>query len=210
VSFDHAMRGWYRPVGRFYSVRMTDVETLRFDGYAPFREWLSQNQETSTGVWLLLAKKGSGQTTVTYAEALDAALEFGWIDGQAKRIDDATYMQRFTPRRPQSPWSSRNREAAEAMIAEGRMAPRGLAEVERARNDGRWDRAYDGPAKAEPHPEFVAALDANPAAAAFYATLNSQNRYAIYYRVQSAKRDETRARRIADFVATLERGEKLY
>ena len=183
---------------------------LRFDDYGSFREWLRENQDSSTGIWLLLAKKGSGQKTVTYAEALDAALEFGWIDGQAKGIDDATYMQRFTPRRPQSPWSSRNRVFAETMIAEGRMAPRGLAEVERARNDGRWDRAYDGPATAQPHPDFLAALEANPAAAAFYATLNSQNRFAIYYRVQQAKRDETRARRIADFVAKLERGEKFY
>jgi len=187
-----------------------DAAPLRFDGYAPFRDWLRENQDASTGVWIVLAKKGSDQTTVTYAEALDAALEFGWIDGQAKRIDDATYMQRFTPRRPQSPWSSRNVEAAETMIAEGRMAPRGLAEVERARADGRWDRAYDGPAKARPHPDFVAALAANPEAAAFYATLNSQNRFAIYYRVQSAKRDETRAKRIADFVAKLERNEKFY
>ena len=183
---------------------------LRFDGYASFREWLVEHQDTSTGIWLLLAKKGSGLTTVTYAEALDAALEFGWIDGQAKGIDDATYMQRFTPRRPQSPWSSRNRVFAETMIVEGRMSPRGLAEVERARNDGRWDRAYDGPATAQPHPDFLAALEANPEAAAFYATLNSQNRFAIYYRVQQAKRDETRARRIADFVAKLARGEKFY
>ena len=183
---------------------------LRFDGYKSFREWLVEHQDTSTGIWLLLAKKGSGLTTVTYAEALDAALEFGWIDGQAKGIDDATYMQRFTPRRPQSPWSSRNRVFAETMIAEGRMAPRGLAEVERARNDGRWDRAYDEPATAQPHPDFLSALEANPEAAAFYATLNSQNRFAIYYRVQQAKRDETRARRIADFVAKLARGEKFY
>ena len=183
---------------------------VRFDGYGQFRDWLLENQEKSKGIWVLLAKKGSGRTTVTYAEALDAALEFGWIDGQAKSIDDATYMQRFTPRRPQSPWSSRNRAFAETMIAEGRMAPRGLAEVERARTDGRWDRAYDGPATAQPHPDFVAALEANPAAAAFYATLNSQNRFAIYYRVHNAKRDETRARRIAEFVAKLEKGEKFY
>ena len=162
---------------------MTDPDHLRFDGYDDFRDWLIDNQDSTAGVWLLLAKKGSGQTTVTYAEALDAALEFGWIDGQARRLDEATYMQRFTPRRAQSPWSTRNTLAAEAMIAEGRMAPRGLAEVERARNDGRWDRAYDGPAKAEPHPDFIAALDANPQAAAFYSTLNSQNRFAIYYRV---------------------------
>jgi uncharacterized protein YdeI (YjbR/CyaY-like superfamily) len=183
---------------------------LWFDGYTSFRDWLRENQHAPIGAWIVLAKKGSGVTTVTYAEALEAALEFGWIDGQARRIDDATYMQRFTPRRPQSPWSSRNVEAAETMIAEGRMALRGLAEVERARADGRGDRAYDGPAKAQPHPDLVAALGASPTAAAFYATLNSQNRYAIYYRVHSAKRDETRARRIVDIVAMLERGEKMY
>jgi len=183
---------------------------MRFDGYAAFRHWLLRNHEVSKGIWLLLAKKGSGQTTVTYAEALDGALEFGWIDGQAKGIDDSFYMQRFTPRRPQSPWSSRNRDFAEAMIAEGRMAPRGLAEVERARKDGRWDRAYDGPATAQPHPEFLEALEANPAAAACYATLTSQNRFAIYLRVHTAKRDETRARRIANFVAKLERGETTF
>ena len=183
---------------------------LRFDGYAAFRGWLLENQESSTGIWVLLAKKGSGQTTVSYAEALDAALEFGWIDGQAKGIDDSVYMQRFTPRRPQSPWSSRNRVFAETMIAEGRMAPRGLAEVERARADGRWDRAYDGPATAQPHPRFLEALEANPAAAACYATLTSQSRFAIYLRVHNAKRDDTRERRIADFVARLERGERNY
>lgn len=182
----------------------------RFSGYADFRTWLAENCDSSTGVWLVIAKKGSGLTSVTYAEALDAALEHGWIDGQAKRIDDDTYTQRFTPRRPQSPWSSRNRVAVETMIAEGRMAPRGLVEIERARNDGRWERAYEGPAKAEPHPDFLEALAKNTAATEFYATLNSQNRYAIYYRVQSAKRPETRAKRIADFVAKLERHEKFH
>ena len=187
----------------------SEPEGVHFDGYDAFREWMELNQD-SAGVWLVIAKKGSGLTSVTREEALDVALEFGWIDGQARRIDDDSYLQRFTPRRPQSTWSTRNVRAVEAMIAEGRMAPRGLAEVERARADGRWDRAYDGPAKARPHPDFVAALAANPEAAAFYATLNSQNRFAIYYRVQSAKRDETLAKRIADFVAKLERNEKFY
>ena len=194
-----------------YRGTMIDGEGFgRFGGYADFREWLVENCETSDGLWLVLAKKGSGITTVTYAEALDAALEHGWIDGQAKRIDDATYRQRFTPRRPQSPWSQRNCAAAEAMIAAGRMAPRGLAEVERAKGDGRWDRAYAGPASAEPHPDFLVALALNPAAAEFYATLDSRNRYAIYYRLQSAKRPETRARRIADFVDGLEERRYFY
>lgn len=187
----------------------SDPEGQHFDGYDAFREWMRENQESS-GVWLVIAKKGAPTTSVTREEALDVALEFGWIDGQARRLDDSTYLQRFTPRRPQSTWSMRNVRAVEAMIAEGRMAPRGLAEVERARNDGRWERAYEGPATAQPHPEFVAALAKNPAAAAFYATLNSQNRFAIYLRLQNAKRDETRARRIESFVQMLERGEKFH
>jgi uncharacterized protein YdeI (YjbR/CyaY-like superfamily) len=190
---------------------MTDEpEPLMFDSGDAFRTWLVDHQDSSPGVWLTFAKKGSGTTTVTYAEALDAALEHGWIDGQTRRIDDQTYVQRFTPRRPQSPWSLRNRTAAEAMIAEGRMAPRGLAEVERARADGRWKKAYEGPKNAEPHPDFLAALEQSPAAAEFYATLNSQNRYAIYFRVQDAKRADTRARRIEKFVGMLARGEKFH
>jgi uncharacterized protein YdeI (YjbR/CyaY-like superfamily) len=116
-------------------------EAQRFESRDAFRAWLKQHQDSSAGVWLTLAKKSSPTKTLTYAEALDAALEHGWIDGQARRLDDNAYLQRFTPRRPRSPWSLRNRQAAEAMIEAGRMAPRGLAEVERARADGRWERA---------------------------------------------------------------------
>jgi uncharacterized protein YdeI (YjbR/CyaY-like superfamily) len=187
-----------------------EQETIRFEGPDAFRGWIEQHQDSSPGVWLVIAKKGSGQTTVTYAEALDVALAYGWIDGQTRSVDEATYVQRFTPRRPRSPWSVRNVGIAEAMIADGRMRPRGLAEVERARADGRWDRAYHGPKNAEPHPDFLAALENNPEAAAFFSSLNSQNRYAIYYRVQDAKRPETRARRIEDFIERLARGEKTY
>lgn len=187
-----------------------EQETLRFDGPVEFRSWIEENQDSSPGIWLVMAKKGSGQTTVTYAEALDVALAYGWIDGQARRVDDATYVQKFTPRRSRSPWSLRNVRTAEAMIADGRMKPRGLAEVERARADGRWERAYEGPKTAEPHPDFIAALEKNPEAAAFFETLNSQNRFAVYYRIQDAKRPETRARRIEQFVERLARGEKFY
>ena len=187
-----------------------EQETLRFDGPDDFRGWIEDHQDSSPGIWLVMAKKGSGQTTVTYAEALDVALTYGWIDGQAKRVDDATYVQKFTPRRPRSPWSLRNVRTAEAMIADGRMKPRGLAEVERAQADGRWERAYEGPKTAEPHPEFLAALEKNPEAAAFFETLNSQNRFAVYYRIQDAKRPETRARRIEQFVEKLARREKFY
>ncbi|PWC04609.1 YdeI/OmpD-associated family protein [Mycetocola zhujimingii] len=186
-----------------------EQETRRFDSPDEFRVWIEAEQDTSPGVWLVMAKKGSGQTTITYAEALDIALAYGWIDGQARRVDDETYVQRFTPRRSRSPWSMRNVRFAEAMIAEGRMTPRGIAEVERARADGRWDRAYEGPKTAEPHSDFLAALDKNPAAAESFAGLNSQNRFMVYYRIQEAKRPETRARRIDAFVEKLARGEKI-
>lgn len=186
------------------------LETLRFETPDAFRDWLRDNQDATPGLWVTIAKKGSAQLNLTYAEALDVALEYGWIDGQNRRLDDDAYLQRFTPRRAQSPWSLRNCRAAEAMISAGRMKPRGLAEVERAKADGRWDRAYEGSSKAEPHPDFLAALEKNPAASEFYQTLNSQNRFAIYYRLQAVKREETRARKIETFVEKLARGEKFY
>ena len=189
---------------------MAELDEMRFASRAALREWLIENQDSSPGIWLVIAKKSSPTPGVSYAEAVDVGLEFGWIDGQARSRDEECYLQRFTPRRPQSVWSVRNRASVEAMITEGRMSPRGLAEIERAKADGRWDRAYDGPRDAQPHPEFVEALALNPAAAAFYETLSSQNRYAIYFRIHQAKRAETRARRIATFVEMLERGETLH
>jgi uncharacterized protein YdeI (YjbR/CyaY-like superfamily) len=187
-----------------------ELETLTFASPDALREWLRDNQHDSPGIWLVIAKKGAGITTISYAEAVEVGLEHGWIDGQAKSIDAETYCQRFTPRRKQSMWSLRNRIAAEAMIAEGRMGARGLAEVERARADGRWERAYEGSKKAEPHPDFVLALQRNPEAAAFFATLNSQNRYAVYFRLQNAKLEATRLRLVEQFVEKLARGEKFY
>lgn len=187
-----------------------DDGRARFDGPRELEAWLEEHQDDSDGVWLLLSKKGAGFTTVTYAEAVELGLRYGWIDGQAKRVDDESYVQRFTPRRSQSVWSARNVRAAEQLITDGRMTRRGLAEVERARADGRWQRAYDGPRDAEQHPEFLAALEARPKAAAVFATLSSRNRYAIYFSIQSAKRDQTRARRIAAFVERLERGERVF
>jgi uncharacterized protein YdeI (YjbR/CyaY-like superfamily) len=166
------------------------------------------NQDLEAGIWLIVAKKGSPVATVTYAEALDVALEFGWIDGQSRSRDEHTSLRGFTPRRSASPWSMRNRLAAEAMIAQGRMSPRGLAEIERARWDGRWDRAYAASRDAQPHPDFLHALDDNPAAKEFYATLNAQNRFAVYYRIQALKTEEGRARAIARLVDRLARGEK--
>jgi uncharacterized protein YdeI (YjbR/CyaY-like superfamily) len=189
---------------------MVELEEMRFASREALREWLTENQDSSPGIWLVIAKKGSPTPGVSYAEAVDAGLEFGWIDGQARSRDEECYLQRFTPRRAQSAWSTKNCRAVEAMIAEGRISPRGLAEVERAKADGRWDRAYDGPRDAQPHPDFLAALAANAAAAEVYSALSSQNRFAIYYRIQQAKRPETRDRRIAAFVEMLERGEKLY
>ncbi|MGH3425038.1 MAG: YdeI/OmpD-associated family protein [Nocardioidaceae bacterium] len=174
------------------------------------RAWLRENQDAGPGVWLRFARKGSRVSTLTYDEALGVALAFGWIDSQVRRFDDDTYLQRFTPRRARSPWSMRNRRKAEQMIEAGEMEPSGLAEVERARADGRWDKAYEGQRSAEMPRDFLAALEQNPAAEEFYATLNSQNRYAIYYRVQEAKRPETRARRIERFVGMLARGETFH
>jgi len=148
--------------------------------------------------------------SITYAEALEAALCFGWIDGQSERVDDTWFVQKFTPRGPRSLWSKINCEKATALIAAGKMKPAGRAEVERARNDGRWARAYDSPSRATVPDDLAAALGKNARAAAFFATLDSRNRYAILHRVQTAKKPETRARRIADFVTMMARREKLY
>jgi uncharacterized protein YdeI (YjbR/CyaY-like superfamily) len=189
---------------------VSDRDRQRFSSADEWRAWLDAHHAASDGVWLEFAKKGSGETTVGYDEALDAALAYGWIDSQVRRLDERFYLQRFTPRRARSPWSKRNRELAEAMIAAGRMHPAGLAEVERAKADGRWERAYDSPANASVPDDLQAALDASPKAAAFFATLSAQNRYAITYRLQDARKPETRARRLATFVEMLERGETLH
>lgn len=184
--------------------------TEQFAGPEEFRAWLREHHDASPGIWLKLAKKGSGLTSITYDEAVEVALTFGWIDGQARPGDETYYLQGFTRRRPQSPWSRRNRDRVEALIEAGAMEPSGLAEVERARADGRWDRAYEGPRTAQPPPDLLEALAARPAARDVFDTLNSANRFAILYRIQDAKRPETRARRIAKFVDMLERGETLY
>jgi uncharacterized protein YdeI (YjbR/CyaY-like superfamily) len=178
---------------------------------ASWRAWLAENHAQPAGVWLVLAKKGTDKpTSLTYDQALEEALCHGWIDGQVRRRDEVTYRQRFTPRRRRSSWSKRNTAAAERLIAEGRMHSAGVAEVERARADGRWDAAYAGPASIEVPPEFAEALDAKPRARTTFESLNSQNRYAVLYRIASAKRAETRARKIEQFVAMLARGETVY
>ena len=176
-----------------------------------WREWLDEHHETPSGVWLVIAKKGTLEpTSLTRDKALDEALCFGWIDGQARRRDEATYLQRFTPRRARSPWSKRNVGIVTRLAAEGRMHPAGVAEVERAKGDGRWDAAYDGPASIEMPAELAAALTDEPRAQAMFDILTSQNRYAILHRIASAKRPETHARRIEQFVAMLARGETVY
>jgi len=188
-----------------------DPEIRPFESAADWEAWLREHHETVTaGVWIKFARKASGIPTVTYREALQVALRFGWIDGQARGHDESWYLQRFTPRRARSIWSKRNRDFATALIEAGEMEPAGLREVERAKADGRWDAAYDAPSTATVPDDLQAALDANPAATEFFAGLDRQNRYAILHRVQTAKRPETRARRIEKFVAMLAAGEKIY
>jgi len=175
-----------------------------------WRRWLAANAGASDGIRLAIAKKASGLSSVSYAEAVDEALCFGWIDGQKGALDENFFVQNFGPRRPGSIWSLINREKATAFIASGRMQPAGLAEVERAKANGRWDAAYAGSKTIEVPAAFRAALDAEPAAAAFFETLSSQNRFAILFRLGNVKRDETRARKIAEYVAMLARGETIY
>jgi uncharacterized protein YdeI (YjbR/CyaY-like superfamily) len=178
---------------------------------AAWRQWLGEHHESSAGVWLVLARQGTTYpTSLTYDQALDEALCHGWIDGQARRRDDATYRQRFTPRRARSPWSRRNVGIVERLGREGRMHPAGMAEVERAKADGRWDGAHAGPASMEVPADLAAALAEQPGAQAMFDILTSQNRYAVLYRIASAKRSDTRARRIESFVAMLARGETVY
>ncbi|MEA3037652.1 MAG: hypothetical protein QOE79_165 [Sphingomonadales bacterium] len=186
------------------------LKVLSFADAAAMHAWLERNGPGSAGFWLRLFRKGSGVPGISKAEAVDAALCFGWIDGLMNPFDAASWLIRFTPRRPRGKWSVINRERAEALIAEGRMRPTGLAEVAAAQADGRWAGAYPPHSRAEPPPDLRAALDASPKAAAFFATLKGANRYALIYRVLDAKRPETRAKRIAGFVAMLERGETLH
>jgi uncharacterized protein YdeI (YjbR/CyaY-like superfamily) len=178
---------------------------------AGWREWLGEHHGTAAGVWLVLARKGTTRpTSLTYAQALEEALCHGWIDGQARRRDDATYRQRFTPRRARSPWSKRNVGIVGRLEREGRMHPAGVAEVARAKADGRWEAAYAGPASVEVPADLAAALAAQPRAQAMFDILTSQNRFAVLYRIASAKRPDTRTRRIEDTVAMLARGETVY
>jgi uncharacterized protein YdeI (YjbR/CyaY-like superfamily) len=187
-----------------------ELPIMPFEDQAVWAAWLANNHATSAGVWLRLAKKATGTPSVSYAEALEVALCYGWIDGQKKGYDDAWWLQKFTPRGPKSIWSNINKQKAQALIDSGQMQPAGLAAVERAKQDGRWDAAYDSQSRIDVPSDLQAELDRNPAAKAFFATLNSTNRYAILFRIQTAKKPETRAKRIQQFIGMLERHELLY
>jgi uncharacterized protein YdeI (YjbR/CyaY-like superfamily) len=188
----------------------TDLPVLAFATAEEFEQWLEREHGSAAGVWLRFPRKGTGVPSVTYEEAVLAALCFGWIDGQARSLDETAWLQRYTPRRSRSIWSQINRERVARLVAEGRMRPTGLAEVERAKADGRWDAAYAPPSTATVPPDLEAALAASPAAAAAFAGLDGRNRYAILHRLATAKKPETRARRIVTFVGMLEKGELLY
>lgn len=187
-----------------------NLPILSFPSRETWAAWLEEQHAVSRGVWLAIPKKGGGETGVSYAEALDVALCYGWIDGQKGKLDDRFWLQRFTPRRQGSVWSRVNRDKALALIERGEMTPAGLREVERAQTDGRWEAAYE-PQSTMPVPDDLReALAANQVAADFFARLNSTNRYAILHRIHGAKKPETRARRIETFVAMLADGKKLY
>jgi uncharacterized protein YdeI (YjbR/CyaY-like superfamily) len=188
-----------------------EYDELLVGDEAEWRVWLDRYHDERPGVWLVLAKKGQTEpTTLTYEQALLEALCFGWIDGQVRRRDEKTYRQRFTPRRHRSVWSRRNVDLADRLQAEGRMRPAGRAAIERAREDGSWEKAYAGPATIQVPDDLAAAFAEQPQAAAMFARLTSQNRYAILYRLATAKRPETRTRRLTQYVAMLARGETIH
>lgn len=187
-----------------------DMPMIPFASRGAWEAWLDEQHAASDGLWLKIAKKGSGIETVTFAEALDVALCYGWIDSQRGGFDERFFLQRFTPRRPRSKWSKVNRAKVTKLIEAGEMKPAGRREVERAKADGRWDAAYDAQSTATAPDDLCRELEKNDAAREFFATLDSRNRYAILYRIQDAKRPETRARRIEKYVAMLSEQKKLY
>jgi len=186
------------------------IPVLSFPDPRRWRAWLARNHRTSDGVWLKIQKKGAAGRSVTYAEALDEALCFGWIDGQKQSHDDQAFLQKFTPRRARSIWSKRNIEHCERLIAADRMEAPGQAQIDGAKADGRWSQAYDPPSRAAPPDDLVRALSKNRRAREFFEGLDRSNRYAITWRLQTAKRPETRARRLETFVQMLAEGRKLH
>ena len=187
-----------------------EPKPLAFTSQDEWRAWLDENHSKADEVWIKYAKKGSGIDSVTYQQALEVALCYGWIDGKVKTVDERYYKQRFTPRRAKSKWSKVNVGKATALIESGAMQPAGLAEVERAKADGRWDASYPSFSESKVPPDLKKELDKNPVAREFFATLNKSNRYAILYQIHDAKRPETRTRRIAKFVDMLNKRQKLY
>ena len=187
-----------------------ELPVLAFATKGAWEAWLVTHHASSGGVWLKIAKSGSNSASITYAEALDVALAWGWIDGQKGKFDNAWWLQRFTRRGPRSVWSNINRKKAESMIAAGKMKQPGLAEIERAKSDGRWEAAYESQSKASVPPDLAAALKLNSRAARFFETLDSRNRYSVLFRIHTAKKPETRALRIEKFVTMLSRHQKLH
>jgi uncharacterized protein YdeI (YjbR/CyaY-like superfamily) len=186
------------------------LPVMSFESTDAWDAWLAAHHADAPGLWLKIAKKGAAGRTISYSEALDVALCHGWIDGQKGRHDDEYWLQRFTPRKPGSNWSKINTERAAALIASGRMRPAGLREVEQARADGRWEQAYESQSRVTVPEDLARALAANERARAFFATLDSANRYAILYRIGTAKKPETRAKRIDTFVTMLSEHKKIH
>ena len=186
------------------------LPVLHFERQKDWANWLTENHESSLGVWLQLAKKDTEVHSVSYDEAIEVALCFGWIDGQKQTHSEQFWLQKFTRRSDKSVWSKINKDKALALIKTGKMKPAGLQEIERAKSDGRWDAAYDSASQATVPSDFQSALDGNTQAKNFFGTLDSRNRYAILFRIQTAKKAETRAKKIAQFVQMLERHEKVH
>ncbi len=203
-------RGYWVPMKKVLKPKEAETPVVAFTDAAGWSAWLVSHHGSSRGVWLKIAKKASATASVTYAGAVEVALAWGWIDGQKGKLDDEWWLQKFTPRRPKSTWSRINRDKAMALMAAGKMMPAGLSEVERAQKDGRWERAYESQTTASVPENLEVALAKNPRAKRFFATLEAKNRYAILWRVENAKKPETRARRIAQFVEMLANGEKLH
>ena len=188
----------------------SEQDSIAFQTAAELSEWLMSHHQRSSEVWVQIFRKGSGKQSVTWADCVIEAIRFGWIDGQKLPLDEASFLQRLTPRKQKSNWSARNREHATRLISEGRMTPPGFAHVEAAKADGRWDNAYEGSATMIIPQDFLDALEAMPAAKAFFQTLDRKNLYPIYYRLHTAKRPETRAKRFSQILAQLDRGERFY
>lgn len=190
--------------------KILDIPTLPFESKKKWADWLAKQHNKSNGVWLKLGKKGTGIPSVTYEEALDVALCYGWIDGQKKGFDNQFWLQKFTPRGAKSIWSKINTEKAEKLIAGGEMKPAGLKAIEAAKQDGRWDGAYESQKNISVPEDFLSALEKNKKAKTFFATLKSANRYAFLFRLKTAKKAETREKRIRQFVEMLEKGETFH